>query len=249
MYLNKLNGKDSYVNLTISPARVGVALGVLITALTLASLAGTYAKYYYLDGQLNGLVRLFNLDAEASLPTWFEALFLFSCALLLAWIGMGQRSAGKPYVRHWLGLALIFALMSLDEIMQFHELTIRPLRALLGTGGFLYFAWIVPAAVFVLLLAVLYFKFLLHLPAKTAGLFVAAAVSYVGGTLAVEAIGGRYEELHGMNNIVMALLTTLEEMLEMVGVGIFIYALLAYISEHATLRRMSITVTGLASGR
>ena len=47
-----------------------------------------------------------------------------------------------------------------------------------------------------------------------------------GGAIGVELIGGRYLELHGVENLTYAMITTVEESLEMAGVIIFIWALL-----------------------
>ena len=47
----------------------------------------------------------------------------------------------------------------------------------------------------------------------------------------VEMFEGKAVELHGRENIIFALYYTLEEMLEMLGITVFIYALISYISD------------------
>lgn len=231
------------MHISLSPGKVAAVLAALITSLTLFSLIGTFARHYYLgEDRLSGLVRIFNLDAEASIPTWYAAVSILSCALLLSWIGLVKKRSGDSYARYWLILAVIFALISLDEVMQLHELSIQHIRNLLDVGGFFYYAWIIPAGIFVFALALVYFKFWLHLPTRTRLLFLLAAGLYLGGTLVVEAISGQYHWLYGTQNIGIALLTTLEECMEMMGIVVFLYSLLDYISRNAVLSEMRVSI-------
>lgn len=231
------------MQISLSPARVAVVLVALVSWLTLLSLIGTIATYYYLgEDRLAGLVRIFNLDAEASIPTWYAAVSIVSCALLLSWIGFIKKRSEDKYAGYWLALAVIFVLISLDEITQVHELSIQHVRNFLHVQGFLYYAWIIPATLFVFTLALIYFRFWLHLPARTRVLFLLAAGLYLGGTLVVEAISGQYHWLHGTKNIVIALLTTLEEFMEMMGIVVFLSSLLDYISKDAALRQVSVSI-------
>jgi glycosyltransferase involved in cell wall biosynthesis len=65
---------------------------------------------------------------------------------------------------------------------------------------------------------------------------IIAGLIYVTGAIGIELIGGRYSELYGYN-VTYFVITTLEELLEMVGVVVFIYALTSYIdSEFKGLR-------------
>jgi hypothetical protein len=80
------------------------------------------------------------------------------------------------------------------------------------------------------LLGLVYLKFLFRLPKKTMVNFIVAGVVYVGGALGVELIGGRYREMQGIN-FTYKMIATVEESLEMLGVVMFIRALLLYLSE------------------
>ena len=74
-------------------------------------------------------------------------------------------------------------------------------------------------------------RFLRHLPTRTALLFVASGAAYVGGALGVESLGGWYSGAHGADNPIFVTILTVEEVLEMVGAGVFLHALLAYLGE------------------
>jgi hypothetical protein len=178
------------------------------------------------------------LEEEGSIPTWYAAFSLLACAALLGWIALGSQQTEARFVRHWFFLALIFIFLSLDEISQFHELTVFHVTNLLKVDGFFRYSWIIPAAFFVLVLSILYIKFLLHLSAKTRTLFFIAAALYVGGALGVEALEGKYDSLYGMD-IGMDMLITIEEFMEMAGIVVFLYALLSYLSANAELRKIT----------
>ena len=61
------------------------------------------------------------------------------------------------------------------------------------------------------------------------GLFVLSGAVYVGGALGFELLGGWYASSEGVGNIQYAIITTFEELFEMLGIVFFIYSLLTYI--------------------
>ena len=73
-----------------------------------------------------------------------------------------------------------------------------------------------------------YLRFLMHLSLPIRNLFIAAGLIYVGGAIGLEAIGGRHFDLYG-KDAVYQVYTTVEELLEMTGIVVFIYALLEHI--------------------
>lgn len=174
----------------------------------------------------------FDLDHEINIPTWYSSMALMGCALLLAMIAVARKQAGARYVIHWGLLALIFAYLSVDETAVLHEILNVPFRRRLGTHGFLHFAWVIPASVCVCAFAVAYAKFLLHLPRKTARWFIFAGALYVGGALGVELIGGACADWYGFYSMRYLVAMTAEELLEMLGIVAFIYALLEYMRSH-----------------
>lgn len=230
------------MQILISPKKIAIVLAGVITLLTIFSIVGAFGKYYYFNGSLQGLVRLFNMEEEASVPTWYAAFSLLACAALLGWIALGSQQTEARFVRHWFTLALIFIFLSLDEIIQFHELTVHHVTTLLNVDGFFRYSWIIPAALFVLVLSILYIKFLLHLSAKTRTLFFIAAALYVGGAIGVEALEGQYDTLYGTDSIGMDLLIAIEEFMEMAGVAVFLYALLSYLSISAGFQKITFAV-------
>jgi hypothetical protein len=131
--------------------------------------------------------------------------------------------------RAWLGLALLFVFLSLDEVAGIHEYPIEPLRQAFDASGYLYYPWVVPAAILVAMLGFSYARFLVRLPRPTRWGFLLAGGLYIAGALGVEMLSGAQASAHGEENLVYALIVTLEEACEMTGVAVFIGVLLAYL--------------------
>jgi hypothetical protein len=170
------------------------------------------------------------VDEEGNIPAWYSASLLLLCSFLLATIASAERRRQSRYAVGWLILSLVFAYLSLDESAQLHELSIPLLRDLFNPTGLLYYPWIVPAGICVALFVLGYWRFLTGLPPKTRWLFLLAGAVFVGGALVIEALSGRQALLYGKQNLTYHLIITVEELFEMVGVVVFIYALLDYIS-------------------
>ena len=218
----------------ISPRRFAKALTVVVLCLTLASIAGMSYTYGVLKSGDHpvGVVRLFNVDSELNIPTWYQSSTLLFCAILLAMIASAKKRAGARYALHWRALAIIFLFLSLDEEAAIHEMTIMPLRSALNAGGLLYFTWVIPGAAFVLLIGAAYLGFLADLPAKTRRLFLVAGTTFVGGALGIEMVAGLFAQSYGGGDMRYIMISTVEELLEMVGIVVFIYALMSYMGTH-----------------
>ncbi len=71
-------------------------------------------------------------------------------------------------------------------------------------------------------------KFIQSLPIKTKTLFLLAGFVYVTGALGMELIGGYIADSYGYNTV-YGIVSSIEEILEMLGIVIFIYGLLSYL--------------------
>lgn len=222
----------------ISAPAVARGLLALVILLQLASAAGQLARHGFGHGRLLGFVPAFHVDAEANVPAWYSSMSLLLCALLLGLIALGERARGGRRAAHWAGLGLVFAFLSVDEASSLHELLVEPLRGALGAGGPLYFAWVVAGAGFVLLLGTIYARFLLELPPPTRNRFLVAAGLFLGGALGMECLSGAHVARHGFETATFAVMTAIEETLEMLGVVVFAHALLLHLA--ATVRSVRI---------
>jgi len=216
----------------LAPGRITRLLALALCGLTIASVAGQLAIYCGGYTTFGGVIPLFDLDDERNIPTWFSSTGLLLCAVFLGLIAAAKKRERDGYTWDWQVLAIIFLGLSLDEAAGLHELTVKPLRSMLGADGMLLYTWVVLGAAFLVLFMAAYLRFFLNLPPDTRWLFAVAGTVYVSGALGMELVGGYYASLHGHRNLMFATLTTIEEVGEMAGVLIFIYALLSYISTY-----------------
>jgi len=119
--------------------------------------------------------------------------------------------------------------LSIDEISSLHERLIKPVRENLGTSGLLFSAWVIPYGLALILFVAGYLKFLLQLPKKIMYLFCISGAVFVAGAIGLELFEGHHYERHGSIDLTFAVFYTVEEFLEMFGIVLFIYTLLAYI--------------------
>ncbi len=227
--------------ISISPNRFSQILVVVIVFLTLASAAGSFLEPISVDNYLlvelkESFIRLFNVNGEANITTWYSASALLLCSLLLGIIALCKKMNHGDYALHWGILSLIFLYLSVDEAAVIHEMAVKPLRDLFNLGGFFYYGWIIPAGIAVLIFGLAYLKFLLRLPSKTRWLFLVAGGIFVGGAIGMEAISGLLDYLYSQERMasdeIVIIFETIEEFMEMLGIVVFIHALLDYTSSH-----------------
>jgi hypothetical protein len=60
--------------ISLSPSVVARVLGAVAFLLVVASIGGLIAKFGFGHGSLKGLVRLFDLDGEENIPSYFSLL-------------------------------------------------------------------------------------------------------------------------------------------------------------------------------
>jgi cellulose synthase/poly-beta-1,6-N-acetylglucosamine synthase-like glycosyltransferase len=219
-------------------------LGAVAFLLVLLSTVGQFSTFLLGDGVLTTLAPLFYLDMEHNIPTYFSVLLILIAALLLAVIAKNAEKQRLPHGSKWAMLSFGFLFMALDEAFQFHEQLNIPVGKLLGDGslGFFYFPWTIPGITLVIILGLVFMKFLLHLPAKTRLRFLIAATIYLGGAIGVELFGSQHAELYGYENLTYSMIATLEESLEMTGLIVFIWALMNYCFYNYKIGRSQMSV-------
>ena len=188
------------MDLKISPKEIFIKNLYLLLLLFCANALGILSKFYFDHGRLYGLVSLFCFDEEKNIPTLYSSISLMLSGGLLLSIAYAHRKLGSSYL-HWLGLSLIFLFLSVDEMSSIHERLIGPVRNMFETSGLLYFAWVIPYGILLIVLVIVYLKFLFRLPKRTMTLFMLSGVVFVSGAIGFELLGGRHAELFGYNNL------------------------------------------------
>ncbi len=220
----------------VSPAKVAVVLSLVVLAVSVASLTGQYLKPGLAHNELAlKVIAKLNLDKEVNdLPTWYQSSTLLVSSVLLLVIGLARRELKDKDAKYWGLLSLIFLFLSLDEAVSIHEQMTMPLRTTFHLEGFLFLSWVIPASFLVAVLGIVFSRFLFRLPSSTRNLMILSALIYLAGALGVEMVGANY--MFMMNdppdigsNFTYAIITTVEEFLEMTGIVVFIYCLLTYL--------------------
>ena len=199
----------------------------LIFFLIFANTLGIISKYYFDHNTVYGLISLFDVNTERNIPTLYSSIALIIASILLLTISLTHKKLKSSYIM-WFGLSVIFLFLSIDEISSIHERFIKPTREAFNTSGLLFYAWIIPYGIALVVFIIAYSNFLFKLPQKTMILFVVSGATFVSGTIGFEMLGGRQADLYGNSNILYAFYYTCEESLEMIGVATFIYTLLSY---------------------
>jgi hypothetical protein len=191
----------------------------LIVALALLACHAALAIYHYRVEELNWLLRqLFDVDQENNLPTWFSTFLLLVASALLWLCARRKRAAGERWSGHWRALAVGFLLMSVDEVAGVHE----------SINSVIVMTWAIPGAVMAALIGLAFIPFLLSLPRRTALLFGVAGGGYLAGAVGIEIVGNAMVGQRLRDTLQYNLTTLAEESLEMLGLVLFIYALLCY---------------------
>ena len=167
--------------------------------------------------------RIFGLSRERNIPTLFSSVILLGSSMLLGYIAYLTRLTGGRYSLFWAILSLGFLYLSVDETAYIHE-TLSEDRA----------GWVFVAAPFLILFLLFYIRFFLHLPRSTKLYFLSAGLLFIGGAFFLEFIGSWRKSIVDENSIAQTYLvfTTVEESFEMLGIILFIYALLLYLRDN-----------------
>lgn len=218
------------MNFKIQPIEVFKINVYIILFLTIMNILGLVSTFYFDHDYVFGLVPIFDVNRELSIPTFYSSLALLVASLLLLIITINQKRFKKPY-KAWMGLTIIFLLLSLDEISSIHEGLTLYVREVYLFSGLLYYSWIIPYSLAVLIFVLVYGKFLSQLPKHIMLLFIISGFLSVLGALGFEALGGWQHELNGYDgNLLYVTFYSIEEFLEMMGIAIFNFSLLTYIS-------------------
>jgi hypothetical protein len=223
------------IRLHIAQRVAARALVVIVSLLTLLSVAGHILRFVILDGRPRWFLVIFDAEWEHSFSTYYQGLSLLACAGVLAMVALAaprrrDRGAFAPSARWWVLLAMIFVWLSFDELCGIHEIVSGVGERFIAPRGFLRYTWVVPGMILTAILGLVFLRLLIQLPRPTSAAFVVAGVIYVSGAIGMEMVGGAYADRYSANNLVYHLIVDVEELCEMIGVAIFFVAVLGYLS-------------------
>jgi hypothetical protein len=219
------------MEIRVDPKQIAIAFLWVVAVLTVINSVLLFFYYYLDDDDLFGLIDLFDFAIEGNIPTLYSAVAILFCSVLLALITYTNwhKPEGKRF--YWLGLTMLFLFLAIDEGVAIHEAIGSYFERYLHAEGFIYFMWVVPYGIAVVVIGLIFLKFVRELPKTTRARFIAAGVIYLIGVLGIEMLGAREADLHSTYTVLYSMLYMLEELLEMLGIILFIYALLSHLTE------------------
>ena len=206
----------------MTPNKVRRALNLATAALLMAHILTQVGIYGF--GTDKHWLDVVNMDRELNLPTLFSTLLLLTCAFLLRRLSTIQSNDNAA---DWTLLSRIFVFLALDEALQIHEILIFPgLRHQIHPA--LASTWVIPYGLIALGLLWRLRQFLTALPAKTCTSFLKAGSIYLTGAIGMEMVGSFAVRsgLIRLHSFWYGAITGLEESLELVGLILFLYALM-----------------------
>ncbi len=203
-------------------------MGALIILSIASTLAVNLLSTFPLGGLRGFIASKLSVDQEQSLPALYSSISLFFCAILFLIIAQHKQKLKDNYTSSWKILFITFIVLALDNISIFHKYLSMPMLNI-GFDGIFHYAWVIPGLIVVVIFCSIFYRFFQHLPRFMKRSIVLAILIFVGGAIFVETAGGYYKYLHGSDSIDYLFITTVEELMEMIGVIILIHALLTYI--------------------
>lgn len=170
------------------------------------------------------LVDHFDMNQRRTVPAWYSAGALLFCGVLAGLIAWSAPRGRGSYRFYWVGLAVLLAVLAVDRLFAAHRV---PLRLLTSAAGLPPAARILAGAVAAAGLAagaVLVWRFLRHLPARTRAAFVVAAAVFLAAAVGFESAGARLATPEAPTFAYVAV-STVEEVLEKLAVVILAYGL------------------------
>lgn len=190
----------------VSPFSVSFFLGLGALFLSFLSTLGQLGKCLLANNFMDRIANFFYLGSERNLPTYFSVFLLLFSSFILILIACLKKQDQDSFWLSWTVLTLGFFLMAADELFCFHERLIDPIRQVLGNRklGIFYYAWVIPAIIFVVVSGFFFFKFLFSLPSKIKYIFYASSFIYLFGAIGFELIEGYYIETYQSEDALFA---------------------------------------------
>ncbi len=209
-----------------------VIIIVLLVIFHVVAMVAYYQDFIASDSWIH--IAFFDLDEEEGFGTWFSTMLLMMASLLLALQAHICKTTSNRWRRWWVALSIGFLILSIDEAVGFHEYVNTVVEDT---------RWTTFGFGLVLIVGLVYLPFLRAVPPRSRYLFIVAGMIYIGGAVGVEWATGWYEDNHLLDTLAYNLWTAVEEVLEMSGVALFIYAVIGHILDDANgLAPITITI-------
>lgn len=217
------------MNIKIRSKRIVLNLAFIGLLLCLISLAVQAIRYFSIFNIHPKVLLYLNVSGENNIPSLYSSTLLLLSAVLLCLISISENKSQRRF--YWKTLSLIFFFLSADEMLQLHE-NINPIlsnsfgfgTSTSGTGR-----WDAFSLSLFFLVGLIYCKFLISLPKQVKQMFLIAAIIFAIGGAGIEVVGiNFFPSIYIEPTIFSGVLSTIEELLEMLGSCIFVFGLITY---------------------
>lgn len=200
-----------------------VARILLINVIVLAILhfISVAIELYAPNNSLTSYTKLFDLDREHNVPTFYSGILL----LAIAFTAWNLRLKAKYFYRKtfWAGFALFFTYWAIDEVFVLHERLAEPIRRIMHIGytSVFYHAWVLVAMGLISLLGIfilIYYHFKMSpLTKKQVNLLIVIFI-FMSGIVLLEILGTK---IYGNPELYRFGIVPLEELFE-IGMGSYL---------------------------
>jgi hypothetical protein len=185
-----------------------------------------------------GLVPMFDLDAEANLPSFFQSQTLLGCGVALAIVAVHERACGAAQALRWLALSLAFFYLGADEAAMLHDRMGPPAMQLFGQGPN-HVDWMLPMGILAGGFGLFILPLLFAIPRPLARAFIGAGIVYLSGAVGFELVGKFAAESFGYGSLPYVATVALEEGGEMLGVALMLRAVLRHVAANGYALRLA----------
>ncbi|MGI9533735.1 MAG: hypothetical protein ACR2NW_02190 [Thermodesulfobacteriota bacterium] len=215
-----------------------VSFGLFVIDIVIVYLGYKYYLWYSSKTFFN-FHNLFSLLSETSIPTLFSILNLLFSSVLLWVIAKNAKATEGKNRYFWISLSVIFLFLAFDEGTQIHELIGVFTNSFFNfpLGHPLHYSWVIPYSILILIIGLIYFKFLFTLPLAIRNGIIAAGLLFVIAAIGLELVEamelrsldrGSYIRKYNFDRAYVV--PAVQELMEMVAISFFNYILLKYIA-------------------
>jgi hypothetical protein len=224
------------LTLKVNAKSITTFLLKIVCALLVANVLSVYLRVVSGYESAMGFIHMFDFDRELNIPAFYSSLAILLAAGILWFISRDQaKKSAREQAIYWKVLCFIFVFLSLDELLSVHEHFGR-INTLLS-GDLNKYAqatsnkiWFIPYGIIFLAVGVFFIRFFLNLPYSVKKSMILAGLVFVSGAVGMELLGGIVAKANGADSMLYALCYTAEEILEMLGIVLFIRVLIQYIA-------------------
>ena len=219
-----LNKKPRQIALFLSVIMCLLIISSTVLGLMIASIGKDEASTF-----LREIFSFVDLNGEKNLASLFSSfLWLLAGIFSLYTVKYLDRNTRQFYF--WTILGTIFVYFAIDEWLALHEQVGRFTAEIFTSLDFGTFSWLIPGSIVILVLAMFFLLFMNSIPPDTIRLILIGFLIFIIGAMGFEVLGAYAARYYGgRDNATFRILAQLEEMFEMIGVIIIIFAINLYL--------------------